>query len=309
MSSLLRLPVLEYPVASESWREWRRFVANHLLSCSASMITGYFGHNYVSYKQTLIQHMCDPVPTGEWQMADAAKKHGTDNEEAAKRAFIDTMREYSPRVLEDGQHTKLSLLYDMNVKKTAFMMTTPDMILNLTYPTRPATPIKTVVEFKCPYFELFTPSLRNNRSVTLVASDFWYKHQFGRENSFLQALTYAITEGVNDFYTCYYFTDTVNEAMVVYRYTIRNEEFFGDIYEAALDIKEHLTKEPGDIRVRSTTVNKRRATRIMKLYWVAYDILEYKEDGEWHSLCDDSSDEEPSDDSEGDGPHVPGKPS
>ncbi len=114
---MLRVPVLEYRIqAVEEWRKWRTFVANTLYASSASMISGFFGHNYVSYKQTLLDHMQEKELTGEWQMADAAKKHGTDNEPTAKRAFVNIMQPQSKQkkvsVLEDGEYTKLTMFYD-----------------------------------------------------------------------------------------------------------------------------------------------------------------------------------------------------
>ena len=300
---MLRIPVLEYPIgAVETWREWRRFVANTLYASSASMISGFFGHNYISYKQTLMNHMLEPPLTGEWQLADTAKKHGTDHEPVAKRAFLEIMKPNNPKVLETGDHTKLTLFFDTAQKRSAFLMTTPDMIVEMNGS-------KTIAEFKCPYFELFTPSLRNNRSVTLVAMDFMHKNPVGKENSFLQSLTYALSEDIDRFFVCYYFTDTIDEAVVIYEYTRANCTLLTrDIMRAMLNIKDQLGKEPGDIKVRTTTADKRNVTQSMKLYFLNAKIYEFKTDGKWHSLYSDSSDEESSDDSEDDGPHIPGEP-
>lgn len=305
---MLRVPVLEYRIqAVEEWRKWRTFVANTLYASSASMISGFFGHNYVSYKQTLLDHMQEKELTGEWQMADAAKKHGTDNEPTAKRAFVNIMQPQSKQkkvsVLEDGECTKLTMFYDLPTQQNAFIMTTPDMLLRIGNE-------KAIVEIKCPYFELFQASLRNNRSVTKIASDYLHKHPNGRENSFLQALTYAYTEEVSRFYVCYYFTDTIDEAMVVYEYHrgfLPDDRFTGEIMRAMLNIKEQLAKEPSEIKVRTATTDKRMVTKKMEFYFINAHLYEYKEDGKWHCLTAES-DEETSYYSEDDGPHVPREP-
>lgn len=250
--------------------------------------------------------MTEKQPSGEWQLAETAKKHGTDNEELAKRAFIEVMRPHNPKILEDGEKTKLSLFFNSSHRTSAFIMTTPDMILTLR-PEKELYVEKVVAEFKCPYFEIFSPSLRNNRGITLVATDYMYKHPHGRESSFIQTLVYALTENVSKFFTCYYFTDHMHEAMVIYTYEMPEVDTVSAmIMEAMVDIKEQLGKEPGDIKVRTSSVQKRKMTEIMKVYSKRADVYEMKEDGNWHHLNADS-DEETSDDSEDEGPCEPGE--
>jgi len=300
---MLRLKVLEYPIVDrEAWRDWRRVIANNLQACSASMISGFFGHNYVSYKATLLEHKGVAPARDQWQMADTAKKHGEDNEPNAKRAFTEIVkRRYGAfSLLDNGENTYLSMIADLKLgvdSSTSFIMWTPDMIAQ-------SMGTKYVVEFKCPYFELYSPALRKSRTILQIASDYLGKYKVGRESSFLQALVYAYFAETETFMTCYYFTDTISEAMIVYKYRIVD---VGDasrsIFRAAWNIKQELAKEPGDIKARTSSLDKKWMTRFMEKCFSESFIYRCTEKGKWVQLNEESPDN-----SEEDGPEEPWKP-
>lgn len=290
--------VLEYPIADRTaWRAWRSVISKTLCCASASMISSYYGHHYTSYKQTLVDHVSDKQETG-WDMADRAKYHGETKEKFAKEAYLDIMKAQSPKVLEDGEHTKLFVMTKEN-RQTAsvdalFLMTTPDMKVETfsTLAEEKEVICDRIVEFKCPYFELFNPNLRNDRTVKQIAEDFAKKYPHGKEGSFLQALTYTITEACMEFSTCYYFTDDIDTSVVIYDYTTDDvEREFDFIWTAAADIKTQLSKEPGDIKARTLSANKTRMSKLMRNLHLRTFITHYGDDGKFHSSNEETAED------------------
>ena len=279
----------------EKWRAWRKTLTRELQACSASTIAAFYGHHYESYSKTLKDMLIDKEEDAEcWQMGNVAKKHGEDKEPLAKQALMDCIKTPANIILNGETTTVYNIIY--SPEQSALLMATPDMIVDCDGG-------RVVVEFKCPYFELYSPSLKKSRSVTKVATDYMFKHRHGRENSFLQAFTYATLENIKHFYVCYYFTDDITEAMVMYCYEIKNEGDENVIAMAALEIQKQLSKEPGDINCRTLSSDKKMISNLVKTSFVYSMVAELQDDGMWHSL-----DEYPSDYSKEKGPEIPWKP-
>ena len=254
------------------------------------MVSAFYGHHYESYQKTLINHVSDVIePEHEFSMVEQAKLHGEMKEPIAKRAFLEIKKHLSPKVLDNGENTHVMVMVDY-AGYAAFMMCTPDMIVDIGGE-------KQVIEFKCPYFEIKNGEMRKNRSIGKIASDFGFKHKHGKESSFIQAMIYAIfCAGTQNFTTMYYFTDDIDESVVMYNYHIPNiDDAKILIQRAAIDIKHNLAKEPGDIKVRTLTRDKQQMTKRMAECHTNTFIYHFKDDGKWH--CEDS-DEETSNDSE-----------
>lgn len=282
--------VLDYPIAcKESWRQWRKEITSLLGCASASMVSAFYGHHYDSYQKALINHISGVVePQTGYSMADQAKLHGEMKEPIAKRAFIEITNPVVLEVLDNGETTHIMAMVDMS-GYASFIMCTPDMIANINGKKR-------VIEFKCPYFEIKNREQRANRSIGKIAEDFAFKHKHGKQGSFIQAMIYAVfCANTKYFSTFYYFTDDVDESVTMYNYEIPDlQDAASIVMRAAEDIKHNLAKEPGDIKARTRTQDKRDMTKRMSEWHTGTFIYHFKDDGKWHL---NDSDEETSDDS------------
>jgi hypothetical protein len=281
--------VLDYPiVCKEAWRDWRKEISSLLKCASASMVSAYYGHHYDSYKKTLTNHICNVEPCTGFSLLDQAKLHGEMKEPIAKRAYMEINKHLSPKVIDNGEKTHIVTMVDMS-GYAAFMMCTPDLIVEVNKQIE-------VVEFKCPYFEIKNSELRANRSIGKIAEDFAFKHKYGKESSFIQSMIYAVfCANTKHFSTFYYITDDIDESIVVYKYEIPDlQDAASIIMRAAEDIKYNLAKEPGDIKARTRTQDKRNMTKRMAEWHTGTFIYHFKDDGKWHL---NDSDEETSDDS------------
>lgn len=294
VSSRFRFPVCSHTIVDkEVWRNWRKEMIQSLKCATASTISSYYGHHYTSFRQTMLDTLIDKQPE---PMAAKAMKHGEDNEPKAKMAYLKIMSDVT--VYSDGQVTDITGIVPIcaNSTKATFIMTTPDMIIKRDEK-------REIVEFKCPYFEIFMSKNRKNRTIEQIARDFLIKYPYGKEGSFMQATVYGLCAGdIECVNVVYYFNDgTDDEALVVYSYEISQILNLEDVVvDAAAKIQHELSQEPGDIRYRTKPRDKAALTSIMKRAY--YDSSIYCFDDMWKSL-----DEDASNNSEENGPHEPGE--
>jgi hypothetical protein len=290
----VRLPICTYKIVDKAlWREWRKTTMNLLKCSSASTLSAFFGHHHKSFKQTAM--------TAEDQKEDVfvakAMRHGELNEDNAKRAYIEVMG--ACKILNNGQtSTVYGLLPHANYRqKPAFIMTTPDMIIK-------RGSIREVVEFKCPYFEIFTRKLRKNRTIQQIALDFCTKNPMGKEGSFLQAAIYGMCEpDIELINVVYYFTDTTeNVAIVIYTYDAALQLCEDMVTDAAFKV-EHEMSQP-EINYKTKSKDKEKLTRTMAEAFCVLNAF-YKDEThtEWTNMLEEDCPEE----CEQDRPEIPGE--
>lgn len=295
-SSRIRFPVTSYKTSNkEVWREWRRKVSSVLFCATASTISSFYGHHYSSFRQTMLDTLVEKTPE---PMAARAMKHGETEEISAKFAY--EMINQDATVLESGEYTNVTGFVDSRQKHSnaTFIMTTPDMVISRGGK-------KEIVEFKCPYFEIFMSKNRKNRTIQTIAEDFALKHEYGKEGSFLQGAIYALCDDISIVNIVYYFTDgTENKAMLIYTYDVDRIAALEDmVIDSAARIAHELQQEPGDIRYRTRPEDKRKLTRAMETAYLEKKIYFYDDhSGTWGS---ETLDEQTSNDSEEDGPEEP----
>ena len=278
MRSLLRSVRIE--IGSHSikdrteWRAWRAKAIEVTRCATASTMSAFFGHHYTSFRAAMLENFGSHAEDN--HLAAAAKAHGENTEEEAKREFIQ-VSERPCAILCDGETSKIHLCMNVERLASAVIMTTPDMIVRFGNH-------KEVIEFKCPYFELRMPKMRKNRTVFQIANDYQLKNQHGKPSSFLQAAVYAYVEGdITRTRVCYYFTDDVEQAMLIYRYNLEDnyDEVERCILQSADKINTELGKEPGDIKYRTLTSDKLFIQRLMTACCVKAELYNLSDLGTW----------------------------
>lgn len=256
----------------EAWREWRKKTIGSLQCATASTIGAYFGHHYSSFKQTLAETFTPKEPDA---FAKRAMAHGETNEDYAKREYL-TIIGNKHKILCNGEESRITAFVHKNANiSDACLMTTPDMIIKLGRS-------KEIVEFKCPYFEIFLPKTRNNRTIPQIAWDFLERFPNGKEASFIQGSVYALCEGdVNIVNVVYFFTDTTeNIAMVIYTYDISRVMFMEDyIIDAAVKINLELKKDSSAYRTK--TQDKIKISAALRNSCIDSKVYYRNEEHEW----------------------------
>lgn len=203
---------------------------------------------------TLIEKAPEPL-------AVKAMKHGEDNEPEARKNYC--LIEKDIKEIGNGDKTTIVGFVDSSVKSMVpvFIMLTPDMIIDRGGE-------REIVEFKCPYFEIFMSKNRKNRTIKQIAKDFLLKFPNGKEGSFMQASVYALCTGddISWIHTVYYFNDTTEDkAMIVFTYDIALWPFLEDmVITAAATVQFELQQEPGDIKYRTKPKDKLKLTQAMQ---------------------------------------------
>lgn len=291
-SSFVRFPVCRFPVGTDKqrWRDRRKQTIGLLRCSTASTLSSFFGHSYTSFHNALLELKTEKRPD---IFTAKAMSHGEKTEDEAKNAYLWVDTEVT--VLCSGEESTVHgfLKAGHSEEFPAFIMTTPDMIVK-------RGKHKEIVEFKCPYFEIFTKKLRKERTIERIVLDFYQKHPMGVESSFLQASIYALCEPeVTIVNVVYYFTDgTDNAGMIIYTYdTSQVFEFDEMIISAAARVSHEMQS---DDRPRTKTHDKRKLTQSMCNAFYVHSIYHKDENNEWVRL-----NEETTDHSEEDGPEVP----
>jgi hypothetical protein len=293
-SNFIRFPVRAYDIGDKfEWRAWRRQAVDFMRCSTASMLSSYFGHHYSSFNTTVNDMRNDKQSN---VFAAKAMKHGEDTEDAAKLAYLTIDTEVV--VCNNGEASYITgfVEYGGGPSPPSFIMTTPDMVIRRGKTTE-------IVEFKCPYFEIFTSKLRKNRTIKQIVLDYFEKHPMGKESSFLQASVYALCEpGTSIINVVYYFTDTTDDAgMIVYTYnTSQVYEFDGMIIRAAARVSHELGLPEGGSKYRTSSSDKKWLTAAMCNAFYSHSMFIKDEHNQWIRLKEEASDY-----SEGDGPEIP----
>jgi len=290
----VRIPICSHDIVDkELWRNWRKTVMQILNCTSASTLSAYFGHHHKSFKQTAIGLREEKK---EDIFVAKAMKHGELNEDNAKRAYIEAMGD--GKILNSGEKSTVYAFLPMPAtsykSKPTFIMTTPDMVIKRDN-------AKEIVEFKCPYFEIFTRKLRKNRTIAQLAYDFYTKNPMGKEGSFLQGAIYGMCEEAELINVVYYFTDTTeNVAIVIYTYDIGLVLMENMIVDAAFRA-EHEMSQP-EIKYKTKPKDKQRLTQVMVETFVYCNAF-YKDEEhtEWTNMLEEQCPEE----CEEDRPEIP----
>lgn len=294
-SSFIRFPVNRYPTADKAaWVEWRKSALSLLHCSSASVLSSFFGHHYSSFQATITELKTENPARNIF--TQKSMLHGASTEQRAKNDYLSIDTEVV--VIDNGEESKIHGYLRVNEPQVppVFIMTTPDMIVK-------RGKCKEIVEFKCPYYEIHTKKLRNNRTIRQIALDFCEKYPMGKESPFLQAATYALTEpDIVLANVVYYFTDgTDDAALIMYTYDLSQVyEFDRMVLDAAARISHELQKDV--VECRTSSGDKKKLTTAMCNAF--YSVLTFvkNEQNDWVHL-----EEESHDDSETDGPEIPGE--
>lgn len=225
------------------WLEWRN---DRKTIPTSSLLSSYFGYGFTSLDKTIREKLSinpEPVPKKKKSnfseyFSSKAKEHGSKYEVKAKQAFwnyVNTCEEeFILMEIDNGETSSHSIVTAYGISTE--VVTTPDLIVEYEI-KKTNTRGKMIVEFKCPYQCIVA---RGDKSVFEVARDFFRNNPKGKENSFIQAATYALVHGADIVRTVYYFTDTVDEEyIVVYTYYMR-ERVFEEIFDAIENTKKML---------------------------------------------------------------------
>jgi len=259
-----------------TWKRWRY---ENRLTPTSSLLSGFFGHGYKSYNQSIvskIQDNPDNEPeegeikqTTKPDFLSLALAHGRKNEVNARNSYLKYLQKHSHNssikridFCSAGEtSSKMEIEFD---SAKSHVIVTPDLVLELDSNPR-------IVEFKCPYFSILK---KRDKTVTLVAVEFNSDNPYGKESSFIQAAVYALIRNCYRFTTCYYFTDGGSEEIIViYNYRMSTElahELFAGISTVEKDLKAYekslITGEK--LKYRSLSTKKRMMTDMMNTHFI-----------------------------------------
>lgn len=231
----------------EPWLEWRNSLK---LIPTSSTLCAYFGYGFVSLN-TFIKEKIDGVEEKEELngndysriFSEKAKKYGTDNEPKAK----DLYRSYLDRIqgdyiqIEDGEISYLSEI-SYGEDKTKVICTPDLLIVCITAKFRG----NMVAEIKCPFKVI---NERGQKSILIVANEFIQTHRKGKENAFIQAATYALWNQAVVFHTVFYFTDSVDQEMIVI-FCYKTTEALFDLIFSSVKETESMLKEYSEGKIK-----------------------------------------------------------
>lgn len=279
------------PVGMKTWKDFRYLYRR----CpSASTLSAGFGVGYGTLNAAVRKHIESPDVSEQRELdisdfATRAMLHGTENEDEAKKQYLKFYPEF-----EHVRHDSTEEITDVisitrtakgenkeNIQpETTRVIVTPDLIA-----TDNKSGERIVVEFKCPFFEIFQPNRRHNRTIALICEEFTEKNPYGKTNSFIQSAVYCFVYGLKKFRTVYYFTDGEDASMAVFTYTI-NDHLMDTLFDAIKEMTTYIERvEDNDEKL----VHKQKSSRMRLAKVLMNDCWE---DTAYYNLDNESDESE-----------------
>ena len=184
----------------DEWIKWRKEHKQDYFF--ASTVSCFCGCGYVSPKSSIE----DIINNEHRPINDYVKKavaHGSYNEKSAIKMVMNLLSQwYNVHEWNNDLATRVFDIEEADIKLAA----TPDLIL-----TRNHLPV--ICEIKCPFFWKY-----KHGSIGEAILDTKRIHPYGRLNAFIQAHLYCMCYGGNEFMVVMYFTNDIEEAVLLFQY-------------------------------------------------------------------------------------------
>jgi hypothetical protein len=275
----------------EAWRAWRK----EQRMPSASMVSAYYKCGY----KTLIREINIITGIEEEKEPDAFLKmmfkHGNDHEPHAKRVYIETEKLGDSVEWEtDGSISQLFTIEHNNLECN--ILATPDMVIDV---MSEHSCERRVVEIKCPTLGIKF----KYQPMKTVINEFCLRYPNGKPGHFVQAATYALLFESNRFDLFYFFTNGIDYGWIKLYFEMSSElrdALFEAIHYCDSTIKTMLAAKEKGLST-PTIISAKSTDRIEKLMNESVVYCEVRQ-VESTQLQEESSDE-----SEEQGPEVPGE--
>jgi hypothetical protein len=216
----------------DHWQRWR---AGKEVP-TASMLGSYYGFGYNSFNAEFKQLTRKKTPEEPKAIAKKMMDHGNNFEPSARAKFYSLISGTMIRYESEGNTSYIVELFRNNVKGS--VMVTPDCMFFNKEGKR------VIAEYKCPANGIVI----RKKPLKTVADEHMTCYPTGRHGHVLQAATYALAFGCEEYYLFYYFTDGTEYYWANLKYRL-SEDMKDMVFDAIVACEHHIKvyKDSGSI--------------------------------------------------------------